>query len=141
MVADLLAAMQSEEAAKLDAQHRLDSAQDRVTALQARPLIHSDPPPSACQAVSEIVRHADLHCDICRWHAPGQTVYFAVRARPLPSKRKQHSAASVRPQASLKETEAGRQIAEDAAEAAQASLQSRLHRMQIHGLPITQHVV
>ncbi len=39
MVADLLAAMHTEEAAKLEAQQRLASAQDRVTALQARPAL------------------------------------------------------------------------------------------------------
>jgi len=37
MVADLLAAMQSEEAAKLDAQQQLTAARDRVTALQVNP--------------------------------------------------------------------------------------------------------
>ena len=43
MVADLLAAMQTEEAAKLEAQQRLASTQDHVTALQARPELTRTP--------------------------------------------------------------------------------------------------
>ena len=43
MVADLLAAMQTEEAAKLDAQQQLTAARDRAAALQVQPLTLQTP--------------------------------------------------------------------------------------------------